>query len=285
MDYEKAYKEALERAKNCLKDGTITNTAINYISTIFPELKESEDEKIRKWLLDTITQIPNNSIEWDVIEKAKVLSWLEKQGEQKATDKVEPKFKVGDWIIRSAEGFKHNTYRITEVKDYYVCEELKGRRVTFTFNDVRKNFKLWDISDAKDGDVLYSLDSNRPFIYKERKQNEQAIAYCGLNIYGKFFVWDTKDCVITLNNCVPATKEQRDLLFKKMQEAGYQWDPDKKELKKVEKIIVWSKEDEEIFENLSDYLENESIFSENEEDVTYFNEYIEWLKSLKKRLS
>lgn len=31
----------------------------------------------------------------------------------------------------------------------------------------------------------------------------------------------------------PATKEQRDLLFRKMREAGYQWDADKKELRKI----------------------------------------------------
>lgn len=31
----------------------------------------------------------------------------------------------------------------------------------------------------------------------------------------------------------PATKEQRDLLFAKMREAGYEWDVDKKELRKI----------------------------------------------------
>ena len=32
----------------------------------------------------------------------------------------------------------------------------------------------------------------------------------------------------------PATKEQRDLLFRKMKEAGYEWDADKKELRKIQ---------------------------------------------------
>ena len=31
----------------------------------------------------------------------------------------------------------------------------------------------------------------------------------------------------------PATKEQRDLLFQKMEESGYQWDAEKYELKKI----------------------------------------------------
>ena len=41
MDYEKAYKEALERARKLYEKGTITES-LNYI---FPELKESEDER------------------------------------------------------------------------------------------------------------------------------------------------------------------------------------------------------------------------------------------------
>ncbi len=47
-------------------------------------------------------------------------------------------------------------------------------------------------------------------------------------------------------NIHPATKEQRDLLFQKMEEAGYEWDGEKKELKKIEpkkldpdKVIAW----------------------------------------------
>ena len=54
-------------------------------------------------------------------------------------------------------------------------------------------------------------------------------------MYGKFFVWGTKDCAITLNNYVPATKEQRDALMKAMNDAGYEWDGEKKELKKLKK--------------------------------------------------
>ena len=45
MDYEKAYKEALERAKAEAIDGYLDVVALE---TIFPELAESEDERIRK---------------------------------------------------------------------------------------------------------------------------------------------------------------------------------------------------------------------------------------------
>jgi hypothetical protein len=124
--------------------------------------------------------------------------------------------------------------------------------------------------------VLYSLDSNLPFIYKERNGYEQATAYCGLNIYGKFFVWGTKDCVITLSNYVPATKEQRDILFTKMKEAGYEWDAEHKQLKKIEhKSAEWSEEDEKHLSWLIEHL--------NQSGELYRN-LIDWLKSLKSRV-
>ena len=46
MDYEKAYKEALERANVAHKDEDRHIKAT--LERIFPELKESKDERIRK---------------------------------------------------------------------------------------------------------------------------------------------------------------------------------------------------------------------------------------------
>ena len=47
MNYEKKYKEALERAKNYYSTtDSVADTEL--IELIFPELKESEDERIRK---------------------------------------------------------------------------------------------------------------------------------------------------------------------------------------------------------------------------------------------
>ena len=43
MNDEKKYNEALERARKLYEQGTITES----LCYIFPELKESEDEKIR----------------------------------------------------------------------------------------------------------------------------------------------------------------------------------------------------------------------------------------------
>ena len=63
---------------------------------MFPELKESEDERIRKFLLYHFGN--KTKKEWNGMPVKDILAWLEKQEEQKPADKIEPKFKVGDKI-------------------------------------------------------------------------------------------------------------------------------------------------------------------------------------------
>lgn len=81
MDYEKTYKNALKRARVAYKDEDRHLKAT--LERIFPEIQESEDEGIRKELIEYFrwntwnTQILNNFDNRDVI------AWLEKQGEQK----------------------------------------------------------------------------------------------------------------------------------------------------------------------------------------------------------
>lgn len=129
--------------------------------------------------------------------------------------------KVGDWFL--------------EDHSYLGTDILKYNSLFEEDDDYKDYFRPWTIADAKNGDVLYSLDSKQPFIFKHRKAHQQAEAYCGINIYGKFFVEGTKDCIITTDKYVPATKEQRDLLFQKLKEAGYEWNEKEKELKKIKK--------------------------------------------------
>ena len=52
MDYEKKYKEALEIAKGFMNPNRLGATK-EELAQMFPELAESEDEKIRKSLLDS----------------------------------------------------------------------------------------------------------------------------------------------------------------------------------------------------------------------------------------
>lgn len=88
----KAYDEALERANKELQAcGSTDCNAAKQIFRFFPELKESEDEKIRKELIQYIKNWKANiqgkayPYLWssDMEECNKLLAWLEKQGEKK----------------------------------------------------------------------------------------------------------------------------------------------------------------------------------------------------------
>ena len=79
MDYEKRYNEALERAKKLYGQGIITES----LGFVFPELKESEDERIRKaihiyldWLDGRKDYAPKG-----IYSIKDMIAWLEKQEE------------------------------------------------------------------------------------------------------------------------------------------------------------------------------------------------------------
>ena len=82
----KRYDEALEKAKDYHKQLLDEDNPewASEIEKIFPELKESEDERIRKKLIELFHDtVSNDEIFSDYgLDKTEVLDWLEKQGEK-----------------------------------------------------------------------------------------------------------------------------------------------------------------------------------------------------------
>lgn len=281
MDYEKAYKEAIKRAKveqeTFFERGNIS--AKTAIERIFPELCESEDEGIRKELIQYLKDYPNlpngNYCRTDFF------AWLERQGEQNHTDKAEPKFKVGDWVVNKASLKIYQVYCIDNSEYNYITYSCKP---LFDTNDDWPCFhedmiRLWTIQDAKDGDVL---STGNPFIFRgfgDRMHPNNPTAYCGINTSNTFVLAGENDWW-TSNAVHPATKEQRDLLFQKMHEAGYKWDAEKKELKKIEQASDWSEEDDYILNLVSKFV---SKGYKSHPKIPSLEFIQEWLKSLKSR--
>lgn len=81
MDYEQKYEKALKVASQWHKDGI--GDVKKVVECIFPELKESEDEKIRKGLikgLSAMRDIHNHqTFSDDAINIDDAIAWLEKQ--------------------------------------------------------------------------------------------------------------------------------------------------------------------------------------------------------------
>ena len=84
MDYEQRYNEALERAKN-FKETCDSAAIISWCEYIFPELKESEGEKLRKEMLQ-IAKESEDSFYMVLTPKKReaLITLLENQGEQKS---------------------------------------------------------------------------------------------------------------------------------------------------------------------------------------------------------
>ena len=80
--YENKYKEALEIAMVAYKDEDRHLKAT--LERIFPELTESEDEKIRKKIIDYFRGSVGLGVAIGGVSVKDMVSWLEKQGEKKA---------------------------------------------------------------------------------------------------------------------------------------------------------------------------------------------------------
>ena len=345
--YDRVSKEVKDFFEGRQKMYSDVSQTLEYL---FPELKEPEDEKIRKTIIRFFKDQYSNETEMydGSVTVGKAIAWLEKQGEQKnkinsykftcedilalecsmktakitkggdelykilvplynkihnayldelqgeqkPVDKVEPKFKVGDWIA--------NDYCVGKVMaltdDAYLLDSEQG--IPFSYEH---NAHLWTIQDANDGDVLVSSDGSI-FLFAGVVDSacKYYVAlttdnYIKINKEEKGGYWETSRAVY------PATKEQCDLLFKKMKEKGYEWDAEKKKLSRRvidegksemdycftkmmngEKVSpIWSEEDKNF---MYDTLTNLIHLKDNGDGYCNVGKCIDWLKSLKDRV-
>ena len=256
------YNKALERAQK-MQENSNGMILKKWLWGVFPELAESEDKRIRKEIIDFVKSRGGFKGNW--------IAWLEKQEEQKLADKVEPKFKVGDWntnghLTCKVLGVTGKSYELHLYNDDYCHFETD-------IQSVDKYYHLWTIQDAKDGDVLVDEDNNIG-IYVEEKDDVywHSCIYLGCDNYlhginiGAYHKH---------KNTKLATKEQRDMLFQKMEEEGYEWDSKKKEVKKIE---VASK-DERMKEQLCDFLRDNMLYQDAQEITSWLEKLIEKQKN------
>lgn len=238
MNYEKKYKDALERAKILIEKLESTHIK-GFIYHIFPELKESEDEQSRKWILEYLYDGLRKSDEQFKGQFKTAIAWLEKQGEQ-PTDKIEPKFKVGDWIASNICNTEWLHIIDKDGKNYEV-ETSQGNTGVPSIAYVDSNYHIWTINDAKDGDVLWHSDtaSNGIFIFKEIRHDGKVLCYCDYDSEDHFCTGEHHTCCWSDDKYIkPTTKEQSDLLFQKIKEAGYEWDAEKKDLEEIKPLHI-----------------------------------------------
>ena len=79
------YDEALKRAKNTIEVNQTIPDIVECVESLFPELKESEDERIRKEIVSAIN-IYCSEYHRGTKVRNDMLAWLEKQGGQKPAE-------------------------------------------------------------------------------------------------------------------------------------------------------------------------------------------------------
>lgn len=120
MDYEKAYKEAVERAKLFQE-----KYGGDYAGYIFPELAESEDEKTAREIKEFILYKAGHLL--DEATEHRFITYLEKQKEQKPTEWSEEDENAITTAIRACrymtENFENSTKQYEDA-----IERLKSIR-------------------------------------------------------------------------------------------------------------------------------------------------------------
>ena len=239
-------EQALIILKELYKDAFFSvRTALE---TLIPEIKEeAEDERIRKELIEHCKNQAKPYIDTgnECPQIQSWIAWLEKQGDQKSTNNVEPRFHKGQWI--ACRGL--NTAFIVNIdNDRYEVEFIDGSKGFPHIDYVDRFFHLWTIQDAKDGDIIYikryRTNDEWLLIFKKIEGKNNFIdvydyyAFCitSDNIYHESIGSGCWGGLLANNNnnndiVCPATKEQRDLLFSKIHSTGYEWN-------EKEKVIV-----------------------------------------------
>lgn len=140
-------------------------------------------------------------------------------------------FKAGDWIV-SPNGVCWHIDKIEDGRYYVFCET--GECADWPISS-ESLYHQWTIQDAKDGDVLVDkYDNIAIFVGIENRVCWISCIYCGQD-GTLIYPGDDGICGCHLQiGTVPATKEQRDQLFKAIHDAGYEWDADTKQLKRIE---------------------------------------------------
>ena len=154
----KRYDEALERCRKLYNEAKANEytSGIEDYETIFPELAESEDERIRKTLITFFQRFPYDNIDSAGTNAKEAIAWLEKQGETTETINMD-KFAQG--VLRGTA-----IHLITWI-DYNAAEG----------NMCLSNMECKDIENA-----LVNADWNRIYAYMKKKlekQGEQKVTY------------------------------------------------------------------------------------------------------------
>ena len=253
----RAYDEAIRKAQ----DVSHTSEFIK-ITDLFPQLLESEDEKIRKTLISYFEWVKERDCksEWNGLKVDDIRAWLEKQKEQKSVQCIEfnNEFEKqvshllasvlnGEWEYN--EGFvKHAAQSLIG----YAKNEIKSGEL----DKIERLMKALRTTNAQIGELVeenYKLKEQKQEWSEEDEQRIAEIEFAVMQMNTKRV--DTKDkCLAWLKSLRPQQK------------------------------VEWSDEDADMLNccisSIEEAKENRYAYKETDGDTSYDRE-IDWLKSLR----
>ena len=160
----KAYDELLIRAKqiyNKENDVLIMHT----IEDLFPELCESEDERIRKWCISHFREcfrVTKNNVEYQEYLNNKVIPWLEKQGEPQHAWSKEDEIRLNricKTLWKNRKGDTDEIYQQEQDVDF-----LKSLKTRYTWKPSDEQI------DALKHYVDTTMDGDIDLLYQDLKE-------------------------------------------------------------------------------------------------------------------
>ena len=141
------------------------------------------------------------------------------------------KFNVGDWVFMNTHG-SQPWLVIKVTPNYYEIKDSSGYITAKSHHTIDSLFHSWTLKDAEPGNILVSTDNCHPFIFKGLYYDGAPTAYCGIDTIGFIYISD-EDLPWTRDTVRPATYEERQQFFNKLEEEGYKWD--------AEAFILWKR--------------------------------------------
>ena len=264
------YKEKLEEAKRLYESANVDQKHV--IETLFPELKESEDERVRKELIAFLKEnyeTGRADETWDLNGIERWIAWIEKQGKQKP---ILPKWKykndntplLRDSLILNKYGCVAKSPSGAFVNDVWVIdydelaklpkEELEKQGEQETLCDkCRKEHPSHSCQDI--------TELGRCAVEHEQETDN---SYCQENCKG---FQETGRCF-----CDGECKAKKEYIEQNLQKNNFP---------QIEQKPAWSKEDDYNVQCLIAKV----TYDIQKGNVGRNYKLIDWLKSLKKRMN
>lgn len=109
MDYKKKYEEAVNKLEKFFINNDDRILYKHDIESVFPELKKSEDDIIRRAIKEAVEYYWSD----DTQARTNIIAWLKKQCEQKSvewSENDEKYYNSALWHIKNSCGIEGNIY-------------------------------------------------------------------------------------------------------------------------------------------------------------------------------